>query len=147
MECDIGFVFFDLVITMNPHFAKKANLVYHHILILKQSGKFMLFSGFFHKILYLTGYLFFSKVLALLNFCLWLMQHQCRKCCWVICFVKQVFSFYFGLISQDGKMVPFFVPFVTACLLLFSSKNDLLLNSVLASNLFSLKSGIYQNFI
>ena len=33
MECDIGFVFFDLVITMNPHFAKKTNLVYHHILI------------------------------------------------------------------------------------------------------------------
>ena len=33
MKCDIGFVFFDLVITMDPHFAKKTNLVYHHILI------------------------------------------------------------------------------------------------------------------
>ena len=59
MECDIGFVFFDLVITINPHFAKKTNLVYHHILIyLEPKWQTYAFFSFFHKILDLTGYLF-----------------------------------------------------------------------------------------
>ena len=69
MECDIGFVLFDLVITMNPHFGKNTNLLYHHILIYLEAK----WQSFFHIILYLTSYLFFSKVLTLLNFCFWLM--------------------------------------------------------------------------